>query len=148
MTSKTSSSQAGGIELTAALHGHQRVDFDKRLVKNALRASARAVQKAARRLVARRAVSQPGGFPGRDTGALSRAIGLRWGSGGFWVRIEPTTAGIKKTGKVYYPAILHHGAPKHGLQPRGNYMTTALDGERSRAKAAIVAALQDSLKPR
>lgn len=148
MSADTSSSQAGGIELTAALHGHERIDFDKRLVKKALRTSARAVQKASRRLVARRAVSQAGGFPGRDSGDLWRSIGLRWGSGGFWVRVEPTTAGIKKTGKVYYPAILYHGAPKHGLQPRGNYMTAALDAERPRAKQAILAALQDSLKPR
>lgn len=146
--SDNTSSEAGGIELNASLHGHARIDFDKRLVKKALQTSARAVQKAARRLVARRAVSQAGDFPGRDTGALGRSIGLRWGSGGFWVRVEPTTSGIKKTGKVYYPAILYRGAPKHGLQPRGNYMITALDAERPRAKQAILDALQASLKPR
>ena len=148
MSESSSSSEAGGVELNASLRGHDRIDFDKRLVKKALRTSARAVQKAARRLVARRAVSQPGGFPGRDTGALQKSIGLRWGSGGFWVRIEPKTDAIKTTGKVYYPAILYHGAPKHGLAPRGNYMTAGLDAERERAKRAISDALQASLKPR
>jgi hypothetical protein len=138
----------GGVVLSAALHGHSAIDFDKRKVKKALQVAARKVQKAARKMVSRRAISQAGQAPGRDTGALQKSISLRWGSGGFWVRVEPTTAGIKATGKVYYPAILYFGAPSHGLAARANYMADALDGERAGARAAIRQAMQEALKPR
>lgn len=148
MDEVSAQSASGGIEVNASIIGHKAIDFDKKKVRKALQTYARKVQKSARRLVARRAVSSAGGMPGRDTGALQKSIGLKWGSGGFWVRIEPKTDAIRATGKVYYPAILYFGAPQHGLGARANYMTTALDSERASARAAIRAAMQDALKPR
>lgn len=134
-----------GIEVHATLVGHSKIDFDKRRIRKTLRQEGGKVRTAARRLVARRAVSAPGEMPGRDTGALWRAIKVKVASGGFWARISPF-----KTNEMsmFYPAVLHHGSKQRNIAARGNYMTDALEQRRAGAQAAIRSALQSSLKPR
>lgn len=131
------------------VQGHSKIDFDKRQVRKALVKAGGQVRAAARRLVARKAISEPGDYPGKQRGFLQRSIGLvRPRSGqGYWIKVEPTTAGIKKSGRIYYPAVLHYGSKKRGIEPRENYMTAALDQQRDQVREHLARALQDALKP-
>lgn len=100
-------------------------------------------------MVARRAISEPGDYPGKQRGFLQRSIGLvrPRNRDGYWIKVEPTTAGIKKSGRIYYPAVLHYGSKKRGIEPRANYMTDALDARRDQLREQLAAALQEALKP-
>ncbi len=133
------------LEVNATLVGHSKIDFDKRRIRKAIRSEGGKVRTAARRLVARRAVSAPGEMPGRDSGALWRAIKVKVASGGFWARISPFKT---QEMKMFYPAVLHYGSRRRNIQARGNYMTDALEQRRDGAQAAIKAALQAGLQPR
>lgn len=137
------------MDVHVDVEGHSKIDFDKRKVRQALLKGGREIRKVARRLVSRRALSRPGEFPGRGRGDLQRAIGLVLPRSklGFWVKVEPTTAGIKKTGRMYYPAVLFHGSKKRGIEPRGNYMVAALGAKRDSIRADLSGALQAALKP-
>lgn len=125
--------------------GHERIDYDKRVMRKVLVKEGAAVRKEARRLIARRAVSKPGENPGRDTGATQRSIKVKVSSGGFWVRIAPFRT--EEMGKDFYPAYLYYGT-KRGVAKRGNYMVQALEKRRQPARAAIRAGLASAIKPR
>lgn len=133
------------LEINVKLDGFSRIDFDKKKIRKTMRTLGRDVQKEARRLVARRAISGAGEYPGRQTGRLWRAIKYRVSKPGFLVKIMPgKTADMKD----FYPAFLLYGSKKRDLAPRKNYMTDALDNRRSVARGALRNALMDSLKPR
>jgi len=134
------------FEVNVKLDGFSRVDFDKRKIRKTMRVLGRDVQKEARRLIARRAISGAGEFPGRDTGALWRAIKYKVSKPGFLVRVEP--AKTAEMGPDFYPAFLLYGSKKRDLAARKNYMTTALENRRDVARVALRNALQDSLIPR
>ena len=138
------------LDVHVGLQGHSKIDFDKRLVNRELLVQGRRVQRTARRLVARKAVSEAGQFPGKQTGALQKAIDLVKPRSklGFWIKVEPTTAKIKRTGKIYYPAILFHGSKKRNIEPRENYMVASLEMNRETARAGLRAALAAALIPR
>ena len=138
------------LDVHVGLQGHSKIDFDKRLVNRELLVQGRRVQRTARRLVARKAVSEAGQFPGKQTGALQKAIDLVKPRSklGFWIKVEPTTAKIKRTGKIYYPAILFHGSKKRSIEPRGNYMVAALEANRAAIRAGLSAMLSVALVPR
>jgi len=144
MERETQSTNLGGISVHATLEGHSRIDFDKRAIKKTLRKAGGDIRKAARRLVARRATSSPGDFPGRDTGALLRSIKLKMSSGGFWAKVEPQKTPEMKS---FYPAFLFYGT-KRGVAKRGNYMIAALDAQRENVRGQIRDALKHSLVPR
>lgn len=133
------------IEVHATLAGHTRLDFDKRLIKRALRQQGGEIRKEARRLVARRAISGAGDMPGRDSGVLWRSIKVKVSSGGFWARVSPFKTSEMK---VFYPAFLYYGVAERNIEKRGNYMSTALDARRDAAQSAIATALKSALKPR
>ena len=133
------------LEINVKLDGFSRIDFDRKKIRKTMRMLGRDVQKEARRLVARRAVSGAGEYPGRQTGRLWRAIKYRVSKPGFLVKIMPgKTADMKD----FYPAFLLYGSKSRDLAPRKNYMTDALDNRRSVARGALRNALMDSLKPR
>lgn len=144
MERETQSADLGGIAVHATLEGHSRIDFDKRAIKKALRKAGGDIRKAARRLVARRAASSPGDFPGRVTGALLRSIKLKVSSGGFWAKVEPQKTPEMKS---FYPAFLFYGT-KRGVAKRSNYMIAALDTQRENVRSQIRDALKHSLVPR
>lgn len=134
------------IEYGVMLKGHSLIDFDKKRVRKALNQGGGEVRKAARRLVARRAISNPGEFPGRSSGVLMRSIKIyKRGNKGGYVKIGPT-----KTAEmdVFYPAFLYYGSHKTGLAKRANYMTAALEQKREVVRGIIRSALKNSLKPR
>lgn len=136
------------IELNVRIEGHTKLDFDKKVVRKALRKGGGEVRKVARRLVARRAISAPGEHPGKDTGLLQRSIGIHMAKRGLWLRVEPRYEVFKKAGVMYYPAILYYGSKKQGIEPRGNYMTEALNQRRANVRTALRAAMEGAIVPR
>lgn len=152
-----------GIEVNVRLAGHERIDFDRKSVRKALRIEGSAVRKEARRLVSRRAVSGGGENPGRETGALWRSIKSKVSRSGFLVKIAPQKT--PEMGEDFYPAYLFYGVRRGAqrgrsharradngsgwrIEPRNNFMIQALDRRRSGARVALEAALKDALVPR
>ncbi|MET3229981.1 UNVERIFIED_ORG: hypothetical protein ABIC54_002166 [Burkholderia sp. 1263] len=101
-----------GVELHVGWTGHTKIDFDKKKIRKTMRVLGRDVQKEARRLVARRAISQPGDYPGRDTGTLRRSIKSKVSRSGFLVRIAPQKTA--EMGDDFYPAYLWYGTRGQG----------------------------------
>ena len=125
------------------VEGHTKIDFDRRMVRKALMKGGREIRKEARRLVARKAISKPGENPGKRRGYLQRSIDLvtPFSKTGFWVKVEPTTQGIKKSGRIYYPAVLFYGV-------RGRRIGRLADGKglgksNRRARGARASALEE-----
>ena len=71
------------------LVGYGRVDFSRRVIRRGLRRLAAPIVKKIRGLIGSRQVSRPGGIPGRDTGALFRAVKAKTSRSGFSVAIAP-----------------------------------------------------------
>jgi hypothetical protein len=145
MDRETSGGSLGGVEVQVGLEFHKTIDYDRKAMRKALREGAAAVRKEARRIVSRRAVSLAGEFPGQQSGALKRAIGIvSRGSKGGWVKV-----GVRSIpNSVFYPAFLFYGSPKTGLQKRANFMTAALQEKRDSMRGMIREALKNSLVPR
>ena len=136
----------GGIEIHVGLTGHNRLDFDKRIMRKRLRAEAGQIRKEARKLISRRAISQAGEYPGLNTGDTRRSIYVRVTRSGLAAIIEP-----KRTSRMdkreFYPSILTYGVPGR-IDARKNYIEQAASRRRAAAMAGIGAALLESLKPR
>lgn len=145
MDRETSSSSGALGTLEVGLEFHKAIDYDRRAMRAALKAGTKPIIKEARRLVARRAVSGAGDFPGSETGRLKRAIGIvSKGSRGGWIKV-----GVKSIpGSIFYPAFLFYGSPKTGLARRGNFIVAALAAKREEVRGPIRAALAASLVPR
>lgn len=145
MDKETSLGNLGGVELQVGLEFHKTIDYDRKAMRKALVRGAAEVRKQARRLVSRRSISLAGDFPGSQSGALKRAIGIvSKGSKGGWVKV-----GVRSIpNSVFYPAFLFYGSPKTGLEKRANFMTAALDNKREAVRSMIRDALKNSLVPR
>lgn len=150
MESLKKTSLVAGVQLHASIAGHSKIDFDRNRINKELRTQGRLIQRRARRKVARRATSNAGEYPGKVSGALQRAIDLVRPKSkvGFWIKVEPTTAKIKRTGKIYYPAVLYFGSKKRGIEPRDNYVADALEDESDHVQTAMQRALVEALVPR
>ena len=150
------------LETHVTIDGFSRIDFERSKVRRAMRTLGREVQKESRRLIARRAISGAGEYPGRQTGRLWRAVKYHVSRSGFMVRIQPDKTGEMKD---FYPAYLHYGirrtrslalAKRHVKQPEGpyrlapraNFMADALENRREQTRTVLRAALQDALIPR
>lgn len=138
--------QTGGwLETNVKIDGFTRLDFDKKKVRKTMGVLGRDIQKAARRLVSRRAVSAAGNYPGAQTGKLKRSIQYRVSKPGFLVRIMP----FKTKDMVdFYPAYLYYGSKKNNLAPRKNFMTDALEARSPHARQVLLKTLEDALIPR
>lgn len=149
------------FEINATLEGFQRIDFDRKPIKKTMRQIGQKVQTDARRLVARRAISAGGDYPGKDTGALAKATKYRVSRSGFLVSIQPrVTEGTVKGGE-FYPGILYYGVRRGSvrrkdrkkqtgtgpwkIEPRGNWTVDAAEARREWAQQSIAQALQESL---
>lgn len=146
MEYESRSGDLGGMEVQVGLEFHKAIDYDRKALRKALREGAAQIRKEARRIVSRRAISAAGDFPGMQTGALKRAIGIvSKGSKGGWVKI-----GVRKTKEMtdFYPAFLFYGSAKTGLARRGNFIVVALKEKRNVVRSQIRAALKNSLVPR
>lgn len=146
MDSDRATGTGDAFNLDVMITGHKLIDFDKRKLRKALLVGGAEVRKQARRLVSRRAISQPGEYPGKDSGALARSIKIyKRGSRGGYVKVGPT-----KTAEMsaFYPAFLFYGSSKNNLQPRKNYMTDALDDKRTFVRQQILTSMVGALVPR
>jgi len=97
----------GGTEIHVGLSFHKIIDYDRKALRRAMVKGAAVIRKEARRMVSRRAISAAGDFPGVQTGALRRSIGVvSKGSRGGWIKI-----GVRKTAGMdeFYPAFLFYG---------------------------------------
>lgn len=143
MNTDNSFGSIGCAELHVGLEFHKTIDYDRKAMRKALREGAAQVRKEARRIVSRRAISMPGDFPGSQTGALKRAIGIvSKGSKGGWIKV-----GVRKTQEMkdFYPAFLFYGSPKTGLAKRENFITAALASKRDGIRSQCRTALKNSL---
>lgn len=145
MERETSTGSGALGRLEVGLEFHKAIDYDRRAMRKALRAGTKPIIQEARRIVARRAVSGAGEFPGMQTGRLKRAIGIvSTGSKGGWIKV-----GVKSIpGSIFYPAFLFYGSPSTGLAKRGNFIVAALAAKREAVRGPIRAALAASLVPR
>ena len=135
------------------VEGFDRLLFDKRELKAAIRKGGAVVRKEARRLIARKAISSAGEIPGKLTGAMQNSIKVKVGSGGGYARVMPTmtqeminnTKSAKYPRGAYYPAFLFYGTSR-GLRPRKDFMVQALDNKQFEIRAAITAALANAIR--
>lgn len=99
-------------EVKVGLDFHKTIDYDSKVMRRALVRGSAEIRKEARRLIARRAISAAGEFPGQSSGKLKRSIGVvSKGSKGGWIKI-----GVRKIAGMdkYYPAFLFYGVKKQG----------------------------------
>ena len=145
--------QQNNIDFRMRVEGFDRLLFDKRELKAAIRKGGAVVRKEARRLIARKAVSGDGEFPGKLTGAMQNAIKVKVGSGGGYAKVMPymtqqminNSKSAKYPGGAFYPAFLLVGT-RRGLRPRKDFMQAALDNKQSEIRAAITAALANAIR--
>lgn len=138
-----SAGQQANITTRITVEGFDRIIFSKRELKAAIRKGGALVRTESRRLIAKRAISAPGALPGYDSGAMSRSIKVKAGSGGGYVKVMPYKT--SEMGKDFYPAFLEYGTSR-GLKARKNFMITALDNKQIAIRSAITAALQNALR--
>ncbi|WP_051378327.1 hypothetical protein [Derxia gummosa] len=146
-------------------YGLEKLDFKRGPLRKAIRREARAVAKAARQLVARTAVSRPGEYPGKDTGALQKSITAKPSKSGMSAAIFPdrNLLGISPSDDGYYPAILYYGVrvgahrrrdhqKQHDngadwrIAPRSNYVLDAAIAREMQIRDAITEAMAEGLK--
>ena len=139
--------QISWAEVNVKFDGFTRIDFERKKVRKGMQIIGKDVQKTARKLIARRAISRPGEAPGRMTGATFRSIKYKVSQPGFLVRIAPYRT-AEMGDKEFYPAILNVGSVKINLKRRENYMIEALDRRSSNARIVLLTTLQNALTPR
>ena len=129
-------------EIRIDIDGFDRILFKKSELKRAIRKGGAVVRQESRRLIARRAISGAGEFPGRDTGAMMRSIKVKVGSGGGYAKVMPYKT--SDMGDDFYPAFLFYGTSR-GLEPRKNFMVAALDNKQAAIRAEIRRSLARAL---
>ncbi len=125
------------------IEGFDKIIFNKKELKSAIRKGGVLVKNEARRLIAKRAISNWGDFPGYDSGVMSKSIAVRPGSFGGYVKVMPFKTPLM--GKHFYPAYLYYGTSR-GLKPRKNFMIAALDNKQAVIRASIHQALKNALQ--
>lgn len=121
------------IDVNIQVKGFNRLYFEKRELKAALRLGGREVAKESRRLIASRAVSGAGDFPGLDTGVMRAAIKVTIGSGGMYAKVQQNKS---RAMEDFYPAYLLYGT-KRGIEKRKPYIPAALDNKRALVRLLI-----------
>jgi hypothetical protein len=149
------------FEINATLTGLTRIDFDKTKIRKVMKAVGHDVRNTARKLVSRRAISQPDEYPGMQKGHLKKSIKEKVSTAGFLVTIMPRRKDFGDGD--YYPAMLYYGVRRNAVRrqdhkkqtltgpwriaPRANFMVDAAESRREFAQNAIMQGLEDSLKP-
>ena len=122
------------------------VDFRRKPMRRAMGRIGRTIRARARKMVARKAISDAANYPGSKSGELKKAIGYKVSRPGLLVVIQP-----KKTARMdeFYPAFLNYGAKdrKRGgdLSARKNYITDAAELEQSYIAKEIYTGMIESL---
>lgn len=142
--------------------GFRTIDYDPRELRKPLRKAGQDVRKIARKLISRRAVSEAGGFPGRDSGEMQRSLRVKMSRSGYSVAVYPTKTSRMQ---VYYPAFVVYGhrgpgsetaeqARRHKkrpgekvAKPRKNFVEAAAKAYASTFQNEMTEALADAIKP-
>ena len=130
----------------------QRTDFDKQKFKPFLRVIGGKLRRSARLRVDSEWTSRPNTYPGKKTGALQKAIVVKYFRSGYGLKLQqdmPKQEGRKKV--EFYPAFLRYGVKdeKKGgwrIRPRKNHIEDAFNVHRKEMIDGVVAALDASLK--
>lgn len=130
----------------------QRTDFDKRKFKPFLRVIGGKLRKSARVRVNSYWTSKPNTYPGKKTGALQRAISVKYFRSGYGLKLQQDMpkrrAGDAKE-EAFYPAFLRYGVKGKGgwrINPRKNYIEDSFELHRQEMVNGVAQALGESLK--
>lgn len=152
------------------IDGFERLDFDKKKVKAAMRKIGALIRGDARKKVALSAIkrskgkerytgSQPGQYPRKKSGTLRKSISYKVSRPGFMVKVQPDARAFKADN--FYPAFLWYGVTgnarrkdrkaqvKNGkwrVAPRANYMADALQERDAEVRRVLGDALYDAIK--
>lgn len=141
-------------EVHVDLMGHSRIDFDRRIIRKALRKAANPVRREARRLIARRngggrtyrvwgdmvrRASAPGAPPARLTAQLGRSIDTKMVNDGFAVYVGPNLR------RAFYARFLAGGTQAMAARP---FMDLALEAHAAPIAALLETAMVEALQPR
>ena len=134
-------------------------DFDKKVIRSALREVGKDVRKAARQRISKRAVSRPGEPPGKQTGEMQRSIKATVSKSGNAVWIRPTKT---KNMREFYPAfvVFGHRGPrsdspnqqsktrqgKKVVLPRENFLQVVAEEYRKRFEDRMEDAFVEGIK--
>lgn len=132
------------LDAAFIVQGHLQADFSPARMKRTMKFVGQDLRKNARRLVARRAVSAPGGFPGKVTGDLQKSVKARISRSGWSVKVASYRTDAMKAKNAFYPAYLIHGT-KNGVAPRGDYITATYRSRLDWARGAISSSLLDGV---
>ena len=130
----------------------QRTDFDKRKFKPFLRVIGGKLRKSARVRINSYWTSKPNTYPGKKTGALQRAISVKYFRSGYGLKLQQDMpkrrAGDAKE-EAFYPAFLRYGVKDKGgwrINPRKNYIEDSFELHRQEMVNGVAQALGESLK--
>lgn len=141
--------------------GYRKIDYDPKALKQPLRKSGNAVRKIARKMISRKAVSEAGQFPGKQTGEMAKSIKVKLSKSGYSVAVYPTKT---QAMPAYYPAFVVYGhrapysetaqearshkqrAGKKVAAPRKNFVPEAADKYAKTFETEMFDALGDAIK--
>lgn len=141
--------------------GYRKIDYDPKALKQPLRKSGNAVRKIARKMISRKAVSEAGQLPGKQTGEMAKSIKVKVSKSGYSVAVYPTKT---QAMPAYYPAFVVYGhrapysetaqearshkqrAGKKVAAPRKNFVPEAADKYAKTFESEMFDALGDAIK--
>lgn len=141
--------------------GYRKIDYDPKALKQPLRKSGNAVRKIARKMISRKAVSEAGQFPGKQTGEMAKSIKVKVSKSGYSVAVYPTKT---QAMPAYYPAFVVYGhrapysetaqearshkqrAGKKVAAPRKNFVPEAADKYAKTFESEMFDAFGDAIK--
>ena len=141
--------------------GYRKIDYDPKALKQPLRKSGNAVRKIARKMISRKAVSEAGQFPGKQTGEMAKSIKVKVSKSGYSVAVYPMKT---QAMPAYYPAFVVYGhrapysetaqearshkqrAGKKVAAPRKNFVPEAADKYAKTFESEMFDALGDAIK--
>lgn len=130
------------------IEGFSYVDFDKKIIKRALKQEHPPIRILAKKLIKRGAASNPGELPKSQTGLMIKSIKSRVSKKGWAAIIGSYPVGrMTETKDGFYPIFLIKGT-KRGIEKRKNFIEDAFNSRRERAREAIRSAMFNALIPR
>lgn len=116
--------------------------FDLTVLSDGLSEQGKLIRRDARRLVASRAISKAGEYPGKDSGTLSKTISFKKFRSGLGVYITHRM----KSGQYRYPFALVNGSPDTGLEPRADYIEDTFESRKIYVQAMLRSSLRKSIR--
>lgn len=133
-----------------------RYDFDRRIVKKAMRSASKIVRERAKRLV--NVTGKRNNYPNKITGTLYKSIRSKVSRSGFMAKVRHERTPKMK---AFYPAYLHYGvknkppgtsirarrnlATSWRIKPRNNYIVDALRSTRRQVSRILIDGFKEAL---